>query len=537
MHSNAVQQNLPPLIQALCRPEVWPHPVDTVRVIETHISWVLLTGRYAYKIKRPLNLPFLDFSTLEQRKAACQEELRLNQRLAPALYQSVVAITGNESQPVIVSDDVTEATVLEYAVKMREFPQDQQLDRQLQEAGLEFRDMDDLAVAISGMHTQAPVAKPDDQWGTVESIATPAIENFATLEPLIDDTADQLTLQRLREWTDTQITLLTPRMEQRRRDGFIRECHGDLHLSNLTRFEGNILAFDCIEFDAKLRWRDVMSELGFVVMDLAARQRIDLAWRLLNRYLELTGDYSGAVTLRFYLVYASMVRAKIAALRAEQESPRSVVYADAARHYRMHLALAERATRPRRPVVILTMGASGSGKTWLTTRLCSALPAIRIRSDIERKRLHGIDAAQHSGADVEQGIYSTAATREVYEYLRDRTRDLLAANLDVIVDATFLKSAQRELFVDLTRDAGCALIILECHADEAVLRDRVLQRERDGVDASEANRAVLEYQQTLAEPLSSAEQALTIFIDTSQNADPLRVAGDIWRKLGREIID
>ncbi|MDH3588825.1 MAG: AAA family ATPase [Gammaproteobacteria bacterium] len=536
MHADAAQQNLPPLIQALCRPEVWPHPVQGVRVIETHISWILLTGDYAYKIKRPLDLEFLDFSTLEKRRAACEAELRLNARVAPDLYQSVVAISGSESRPVVSELDGHEQPVLEYAVRMREFQQDLQLDRQLQSGDLTLSDMDELASVVAVIHEQAPRSTPDDAWGTVEAIAKPALDNFSMLEPLIDDAGDRSTLLRLAEWTTTQIALLRPRFEERRKTGFVRECHGDLHLSNLARFEGNIVAFDCIEFDPALRWRDVMSESGFLVMDLAARQRIDMAWRFLNRYLELTGDYHGVALLRFYIVYASMVRAKIAAIRAEQDIPGTPVYTEAARHYRMHLALAERATRPRTPVIIATSGLSGAGKTWLTSRLACVFPAIRMRSDIERKRLYG-SGQQTDGTEIEGGLYNPDTTRATYEYLRDRARDLLAANFDVIVDATFLKCEQRKLFLDLARESAASLVILRCVADDSVLRERILQREWDGADASQATRAVLAHQQTTAEPLTDEEQAFTISVDTSQETDPLRVAGDICRKLGREISD
>ena len=397
--------------------------------------------------------------------------------------------------------------------------------------------MDELAQMVAAMHSKAPVAAQDGPWGTVESIADPAMENFSALNPLVDDAADRVTLQRLRDWTSTQIAFLGPLMHQRRHEGFIRECHGDMHLTNMARFEGQIIAFDCIEFDPALRWRDVMSEVGFLVAGLAARLRIDMGWRFLNRYLELTGDYSGAALVRFYLVYGSLVRAKIAAIRAEQETPGSDVYKAAARHYRMHLSLAERAIRPRYPVVILTTGMSGSGKTWLTERLCPVLPAIRIRSDIERKRLHGLEATHNSEANLSKGIYSADATWLTYQRLRDRARDLLTANMDIIIDATFLKQEQRALFIELAHNSRAAIIILQCHADDQVLRDRISQRKQEGADASEANQAVLKYQQESTEPLTTAEQALAISIDTSSNTDPLRVAGEIWSKLGREIVD
>ncbi|NNF66313.1 MAG: AAA family ATPase, partial [Gammaproteobacteria bacterium] len=500
MYTIAAHQDLPPLIQALCRPEAWPHPVDTVRVIETHSAWVLLTGRYAYKIKRPVQLGFTDFSTLAKRRSACEQELQLNRRHASALYDSIVKICGEESEPVVLDIDNEDGTAIEYAVKMREFQQSQQLDRQLLAGQIDFGDMDELAAMVAELHISAPASPPDSLYGSVEHITQPALRIFDDLEPLIDDSADLLTIDKLREWTSTRAEQLAPVMTRRKQDHFVRECHGDMHLSNIAAFEGKFVPFDCIEFDADLRWRDVMSEVAFLTMDLAARKRIDLAWRFLNRYLELSGDYGGATMLRFYIVFATMARARVAAIRAEQTPPGTELYAEIARAYRMHLALAETAVRPRTPVIILTMGASGSGKAWLTSRLLSALPAIRIRSDIERRRLHGIGETQKNEADIAKGIYSEQLSREIYEYLRDRTQDIITARLDVIIDATFLRREQRELFYELGNQNNCPVVILDCHAEDRVLRDRIRQRKWDGADGSEIDEAVLKFQQKSLEP-------------------------------------
>ncbi len=535
MHTDAAQQKLPPLIRSLCRAEAWPHPADDVRVIETHVSWILLAGDFAYKIKRPVDLGFLDFSTLEQRREACTNEFELNRAFAPDLYLGVVAIVGSADSPEIAEADSGGA--LEYAVRMRRFRQGEQLDRLLAAGELRLDDMDDIARTVATMHGEAAAASTDGEWGGFDSVVNPAMENFNALEPLVDDAGDRNTLKGLQEWTTVQSAMLAERIEARRAAGHVRETHGDLHLSNLARLDGRITAFDCIEFDPALRWRDTMSDIGFLVMDLAARQRVDMAWRFLNRYLEITGDYNGAALLRYYIVYASMVRAKVAAIRAEQNDPASQVFADSARHYRMHLALAERAARPRHPAIVLTTGLSGSGKTWLTNRLCCVMPAVRVRSDLERRRVHGIALDEKTTSEVGAGIYSPEGTTRTYGRLRDLARDLLAARLDVIVDAAFLEESQRHQFLDLARDTGAALIILECHADPKVLRERVTQRAWDGADASEADTTVLAHQQQSYEELTAGERALSISVDTTGESDPLRVAGAIWRKLGRETTD
>ncbi len=531
------QQNLPALIQSLAGPAVWPHPVGDISLIETHISWIVLTGDYAYKIKRPLNLGFLDFTTLERRRHACLEELRLNRRTAPSLYLGVVALCGSEDAPEIVNIDEDPDDVIEYAVRMREFPQEQQLDRYLAAGSLGGADMEALAGHVAGFHQSIPPAGADRPRDDVAKLTRFCRGNFDTLAELIDDSADVDTLQRLRDWTESQLATLAQRIGQRREDGFVRECHGDLHLSNLVRLDSGFAAFDCIEFDPDLRWMDVISEMGYLVMDLAARQRVDLAWRLLNRYLELTGDYQGVVLLRLYIVYASMVRAKIAAIHAEQEESGSAAFMEQARHYRMHLALAERAIRPRRPVLLITHGLSGSGKTWLSSRLASALPAIRIRSDVERKRLAGLAPADRSDSPVGGGLYDEETTGRTYVRLRDCASAVLTAQFDCIVDAACLKSKQRRLFADLARDAGAELLILECKASESVLRERIMQRAWDGADASEADWSVLRNQIGALEELDDDERRHTITIDCSDTIDALRVTGAICSKLGRDAGD
>ena len=537
MASSVKQQNFPALIRSLTDPAPWPHPVDDISLIETHISWIVLTGEYAYKIKRPLDLGFLDFTTLERRRAACLEELRLNRRTAPSVYLGVVALCGSEDAPRIVDLEDNPGDVIEYAVRMREFPQERQLDRYLAAGELDGNDMEKLAGHVAGFHQSIPPAGDDRPHNDLARLTGFCRDNFDTLATLIDDSADVATLERLRGWTVRQLEALAPRIEQRRADGFVRECHGDMHLSNIVRLDEGFAAFDGIEFDPELRWMDVASEMGYLVMDLAARQRVDLAWRLLNRYLELTGDYQCAALLRLYIVYASMVRAKIAAIRAEQHTPGSPVFMEQARHYRMHLALAERAIRPRRPVLLITHGLSGSGKSWLTSRLATALPAIRARSDIERKRLAGLAATDSSDSPVSGGLYDAETTERTYARLRDCARDVLSGDFDCIVDAAFLKRDQRRLLADLARDTGAEMLILECKASESVLRDRIMQRAWDGADPSEADWSVLRHQVGALEELDADERQKTITVDCSETVDALRVTGAICRKLGRDAGD
>ncbi|NND61045.1 MAG: AAA family ATPase [Gammaproteobacteria bacterium] len=533
MASGTMQHGLPPLISALTGTAPWSHPVGDIEIVQTHISWVLLTGDYAYKLKRALDLGFLDFSTLEKRRDACFEEVRLNRRTASGLYCDVVAICGTAEKPRVVAIDEAGDDILEYAVRMKQFPQQDRLDIAIADDRLELRDMDRLATHVAGFHESIPRAHPDDPWNGVDWIARLCRDNFETLTPLVDDARETDTLEHLRGWTDEQLDFLAPTIERRHRDGHVRECHGDLHLSNLVWLGDSFAAFDCIEFDPALRWMDVASEIGFLVMDLATRQRTDLAWRFLNRYLEITGDYDATRTLRLYIVYASMVRAKIAGLRAEEEADGKARYMQQARSYRSHLGLAERATRPRRPLLLLTHGLSASGKTWLSSQLACVLPAVRVVSDIERKRLHGLAASERTDSGLDEGIYDEQSSAATADRLAECATSILTGEFDCIVDATFLDHDKRQRFIRLGRELGAEPLILDCVARESTLRERITQRAWDGADPSEADWSVLQKQIASAEPLTAEERRCALTVDDSEPIDVLRTAGAIWQKLGR----
>ena len=260
-----MQDGLPPLIQALTDPACYDHPVEAVRLIETHISYVLLTGTYAYKIKKPLDLGFLDFSTLEKRQQACLDEVRLNRRLAPEIYLGVVALAGSPSSPRI--DGAGEA--IEYAVKMRQFPPDATLDLLDAQGLLEARHMEAIAATLGQFHLAGcQRAEADSPWGGPEAVWRPVEQNFLQIAPRLDDPTDSRRLDAIRRWSETEHARLAPRMAQRKRDGLVRECHGDLHLGNLAWVNDQLLVFDCLEFNPELRLIDVMSEVAFAWMDL-----------------------------------------------------------------------------------------------------------------------------------------------------------------------------------------------------------------------------------------------------------------------------
>ena len=517
------------LVAALRNPAVFGAGTAAVDLIETHISDVLLTGRYAYKLKKPVNLGFADFSTLDRRRHFCELELALNRRLAPELYLEVVAITGTPERPVLGGG----GPPLEYAVKMREFPQDALASRALARGTFDAADADALAAIVAAFHRRVAVADPVGPYGTAAEIRSQALDNFAAILPLAADDAERAELDALRAWTEAEHVKRLAAFDARRREGFVRECHGDLHLGNIALIDGRLVVFDCIEFNDRLRWIDVMSEVAFTVMDLADRGRPDLGWRYLDRWLEIAGDYEGVAVLRFYFTYRAMVRAKVRRLRAAQLDPGPQRDATLSR-YRSYLDLARDAARPPRPALVVTHGFSGSGKTAVTQALVERTGAIRVRTDVERKRLAGLAPESGSASAVGEGLYTDAATRATY----DRALALALAVADAghlaIVDGTFLRRWQRDRARASAAAAGLPYAVVDFSAPETTLRARIAARAHAEADASEADLAVLAHQQATAEPLAEDERGGVVPYDTSAPLEHARDAAT-WRPLERAL--
>ena len=473
-----------------------------VRLLETHVSYVLLTGEFAYKIKKALALGFLDFTRLDARRFYCEEELRLNRRLAPRLYLDVVAITGKPEAPAIGGS----GPALEYAVKMREFPQDALASRALARGELAHRDIDALALEVAAFHGSIAVAGQRGAFGLPEEVLRTALQNFAQIRPLLASEAESADIDELERWTSREQAARAAAMLRRRQGGFVRECHGDLHLGNIALIDAQPVIFDCIEFNRQMRWIDVMSEVAFTIMDLEDRGRRDLAHRFLNAYLELTGDYHGLNVLRFYLVYRAMVRAKVARMRAAQLNEAGARQAALA-EYAGYVALAKRHARPSRPALIITHGLSGCGKTTLSQALLEMTGAVRIRTDVERKRIVGVEAETRRKPGIDSGLYSPQATQWTYGSIIESARAAVDGGYVAIVDAAFLKRWQRDLFRKLAAELRVPFGIIAFEAGEATLRRRIEVRQRAGHDASDADLAVLEHQLRSREPLAPEELA------------------------------
>ncbi len=508
------------LIQSLQDPSIYNHEVKDLSIIETHISWVVLTGPYAYKIKKPVNLGFLDFSTLDKRHFYCKEELRLNRRLAPLIYVDLVAITGTPQTPALNGT----GPPFEYAVQMVQFPQQAQLDRMLARHALTDKHIQQLAQKIAAFHDTVDIADRNVPFGTPEQVHDHVMQNFAQISPRLDHSTDIDRLAAIKRWTEVEYQRRFDALTARKRDRFIRECHGDMHLRNIALVNDELLIFDCIEFSDELRWIDVMSEVAFVVMDLEDRRQPNFARQFLNAYLECTGDYAGLTVLRYYLCYRAMVRAMVSTIRAEQTGLNKEEKQRALVDYGEYAALALGYTTISPPALIITHGLSGSGKTTITQSLLENEPVIRLRSDVERKRLYGLPPGARSGSSLESGLYRTEVSEKTYAHLAELSHTLLDAGFTVVVDAAFLKRSERYAFRALAARLGVPFTILDCQASEGILLNRVATRERHSEDASEANAAVLTHQLATHEPLTDQERVLTVTIETTNPVDGTQIA-------------
>jgi aminoglycoside phosphotransferase family enzyme/predicted kinase len=509
--SDAVPQDQMLLIRALQAPALYDHPVGDIRLIETHISWVILTGEIVYKIKKAVNFGFLDFSTLEKRHFYCQEEVRLNRRFAPDIYLDVVAVKGSVKDPSFHG----EGRPIEYAVRMRQFPQQALLSSMASRHGVTPDHIDEIAGLVAAMHARAAVADASTRYGLPHEIHHWVMENFTHIRPVLRDSQRREQLEYLEQWCQREFRVKESLIQSRKTDGFVRECHGDLHLGNLALIGGRITPFDCIEFNPHLRWIDVMSESAFLVMDLQDRGYPELAYRFLNALLQQTGDYAGVRILRYYLVYRALVRAKVAALRLSQAAM-SVETEDAAwDEYESYLQLAASYARSVAPAIIITHGVSGSGKSWVASRLTTSLGAVQVRSDVERKRLFEYRIDAKTGSGVQTGIYTAQAGLQTYARLADLARFLIEGGYTAIVDAAFLRRNERDRFRQLARQLGVPFVLLHFSADENTLRQRIRARQDSGHDPSEAGVEVLEAQLRSQEPLDSDECLHTVTIETS----------------------
>ncbi|MBU3724178.1 MAG: aminoglycoside phosphotransferase [Burkholderiaceae bacterium] len=496
----------PLFIERLLDRDIQAQSANRPQLIETHISWVLISGSLAYKIKKPVKFAFVDFRDLQSRLRYCCEEVRLNRRTAPDWYLGVapihqlargtVRIGATESPAAIAAkslgkettDPETDGPIIDWAVVMRAFPSNATLQSTPYAITADL--VDAIADQVAALHQQEDGIRHDPLLGAPGEIVQIATDNLDELDALIPRDPR---LTRLRRWsTDTMRTLSTF-FAERHGNGSIKSCHGDLHLGNIAIFEDKPVLFDCIEFSDRLRCIDVINEVAFLFMDLIAHGHKEMAWRFVNRWCEHTGDYSGLIGLQFYAVYRALVRAKIS------------MHQNKAEHAERYLMLAKDLTQSAPSALLLMHGPSGCGKTFWSQQLLEKRGLIRLRSDVERKRLAGLDPLTRTTGTANAALYGHDTTQRTFHHLLEHAKVLLTHGLSVVVDATFLKSALRQPFLDAGKELEAAVHIVPIRATVEECRARILQRHQRQNDASDADLQVLEQQLKEADPLSVDE--------------------------------
>lgn len=511
------------LLKALQDPALYDHPIDSFTLMETHISWVLLTGEYVYKVKKPVNFGFLDYSSLARRAHFCREELRLNQRLAPDLYLDVIPVRGSETSPSLQGD----GPIIEYMVKSRQFRQQDLLGNMEREGRLEARHIDALAERLASFHADIERAPADSEWGEPAQANAPVAQNFEQIRGMLTEPAHLAQLDELELWAHTTYERLIPQLAQRKAEGFVRECHGDIYLDNVTLVNGEVTLFDCIEFNEAFRWIDVMSDVAFMAMDLEDRGLPGLSRRFVNAYLEQTGDYSGLAVLNYYKAYRAMVRAKVALLRLGQPGLAQSEQQAVLERYLGYARLAESYTGIPSRFGLVTCGVSGSGKSTLGLELVEQLGVIRLRSDVERKRLFGNAPADRS----EIGLYHPERSEQTYAHLGKVAAQVLATGYPVLVDATCLKQTQRVRLQEQIESQGVPYLLIRCEAPLETIETWLARRQAEGQDPSDADMEVVRQQLHEFEEITEPERLAVIAVRTDEPGAMQRLAEQLAERL------
>ena len=528
--------SLPRVLEGLLQPRAYPHPADEVELVTTHISWVLLAGDYAYKIKRPVRYSFIDLTSPERRRFLCEEELRLNRRFAPELYLDVCTVVlaeGAARMKVPNSASAADAgcgaeVILEYAVRMRRFARAEELDRLLDSLRIEPRELETFGRGLAQIHARLPAASVTSSWGRAEEIQAQFLRNLLECADAAGVFGLSAEILALRSALQARSEACSPWLAERRRNGKIRECHGDLHSRNIVRVGDRLVAFDCLEYEPAWRWIDTADEMAFLTSDLKARGRPLHAHAFRGGYLAESGDYQACRGLGLYEAHRALVRAKVAAVSAAQSGQPAARDALRGEHLRL-VTFAGDALAPKAPRLLLMSGLSGSGKTWLARQLAERLSAVHIRSDVERKRRAGLGELARSNSRLSEDLYSPEATAALYADLAQAAEDVLDGGIPAIVDATFLERAQRVRFAELAARWGMPIELILCEAPQPVLRTRILERSQAGRDPSEADLGVLAWQSARAEPPTADEGIHVIRVDTLRSdalALTLRSIGD-----------
>jgi uncharacterized protein len=503
------------LREALQDPTIYPDPTTAVEVRETHISLVFLTDGYAYKIKKPVNLGFLDFLTLDQRRFYCEQELTLNRRLSSGVYLEVVTLRQDDQR--YTFDD--HGQVVEYALKMRRLPEGRSLEALLRGDQVTAAMIEALAQRLVVFHADHPLAGSSESYGTLKRVRADWEENFAQTADAIGRTLSRQTYMTIQQAVTTFISRHADWFAQRVQEGRIRDCHGDLRAEHIYFEPEQMQIIDCIEFNQRFRFIDVTSEVAFLAVDLERLGSAAMAHHFVRAYVWHSEDVSIYRLLDFYRCYRAYVRGKVTSIRL-QASPPPELRTQLQRRAESYFALAAHyAERLTRPLLLLTTGLIASGKSTVAQGIATVLDLGLLSSDRLRKELAGVAPETSRRAAYGAGLYSAATTQRTYDALADRARQALSRGDSVILDASFAKQVERQRMAALAQEMNARYCVLECWAPETSLQARLRERERSTTSVSDAREEILSEFQRDYEPMQTDEGVCWVRLDTTQRLE------------------
>ena len=507
------------IVESMTRADFYPHNPQKVELFQTHISYVFIAGHYVYKVKKPVNFGFLDFTTLEQRKFYCEEELRLNRRLAPNIYLDVVPIMQDNSGNLSLGGT---GQVIEYAVQMKRLPLDKMLKILLAQNQADKIIMDAVAEKVARFHRTAETGGKIDQMGSIQTIHHNTDENFEQTEKYVDVTIPAYQFHFIREYVkiflDSNKDLLEKRIAQHK----IRDCHGDLHLEHICVAD-DIIIFDCIEFNERFRFGDVAAEVAFLTMDLDYNGYTRQAEDFVHAYLKYSDDADLQALLNFYRCYYAYVRGKVISFRLDQkeipEIERSEIKKTASKYFDLAYTYA---ARLEKPVLILTAGLIGSGKSYQAQKIAARLGADVIRTDILRKEMLNIKPAEKHQESFGQGIYARDVSQKTYEKAIELAAEKIQRGRPVIIDASFKNRSDRALAVNLSERLQVPFYIIECICPDDVVKIRLDKRKLDKDNPSDGRWEILQEQKNQYEEIKEISGDSCFRVDTAANPDIFR---------------
>jgi uncharacterized protein len=510
-------------IPELLRADAFAHPARDIRLVETHISWVILAGEFAYKLRKPVNFGFLDFTTLVQRRADCEAEIDLNRRLCPDVYLDVVdVVEGEEDGKLCIGG---KGRAVEPAVMMRRLPEAGMLPRLVERSDADRRLMERIASALSAFHASARTGSGVDEYGSIATIRENWAENFRQTHT---ELLNPLKAEAIRLYVDRFLGERRDLLDRRLRMGRIREGHGDLHAASVCATRRAVYLFDCIEFNPRFRCADVVADVAFLAMDLEHLGRADLSEAFVGTYVRQSGDAELLSLLDFYKCYRAFVRGKVLAFRLADSrldpTSRAKIAAEVRAYFDLAYAVAE---PPAKPLLIVSMGLPASGKSTLARGLAGRLGAIHLSSDFTRKHLVGLRPNVHRIDAFEGGIYTRTMSRRTYASMRKQATRWLRRGRSVVLDATFGQPAERAALRHLARRLGVRTYFIVCRADEATLKDRLAARMTEPDATSDARLEI--WPALRAGFVEPTETPIDFCADTTLSNDVLveRILGDL----------